>query len=710
MNITGSQFIASNTQKSYTVTGIPSGYALSSTVLPSGWSIVSTGTISGGSQTFSLKSSNNSGTFIANYSGSGSTASSSLDISVNATTMGESIQSAVQLTTSPKSTLGDNISVNTKAVNNNTIPLLYVRPTNPGNVNCPTPLQNCPFSLNVYADVYDTTNPLNNDQSDFYYQGNALVSDITMTLQKSNGCGGIWSNVLTLSNSYVKQAFLAITISSWAGNYYMLGTFYVGAITYAVDYYGTYSGYLTYLASIINADGTYSATVQAAGITVSGKNGSLSNGKVVKQTLINTSNAFSATQIQSDERILNATGTTVNLTYNPVRFSNIEINTGSVFNGTTYTAGSDPIQTFAGILWFESRATIDANFDGGVFLIYLKKNGITIAILSLNSATFNGNGIPTEFGFEFPNISVAPGDQITLAAYCNLSMYTSGNGTSLIGNIGGSWWNTSSATATTNWGSLSGGVTGVGTFAKVFSYGTAPDFSGNSFTDDYGNQYTGALLSWLPILQGYGPGEYQMQVVYTMTDGSTQTIIDNRQFCLSQYNCNVIDGSVRLEVWNIGIRGTLFNSNTYIDYGSAGLVLSNNKQMSTAYKGWYSQVRLGGIFFNTKYQFTKEYNQYGDDDMNAYKPITIESAPKYTLQVRPIPGYLDWFLVINVAEADTILITDYNAVNRHNGYMTQVPVIIDGDIAPKDEVYMNPLAVVEVPFTYGQNNLRRRND
>lgn len=708
MNITGSQFIASNVQKSYTVSGITSGYTLGSTVLPSGWSIVSAGTISGGSQTFVLKSGNSSGTFIANYTNGTITNSISLDVSVNATTMGESIQSAIQLT-SVKNTLGDNVKVNTNAVAN-TMPMLYTRPSNPGNVNCPTPNQGCPFVLNVYADVYDTTNPLNNDQSDFYYQGNALVSGIEMTLQKGDGCGGAWSNVLTLSNSYVKQASLAITIPTWAANYYMLGTFTIGTIPYALDYIGTYSGYLIYLAALINADGTYSATVQATGITISGKNGSLSNGKAVSQKLINTSNAFSATQIASDERILNATGTTVNLTYNPVKFSSISYNGGNCFNGSTYTAGSDPVQTFSGVLWFLTRAAIDANFDSGVFLIYLKKNGTTIAILSLNSATFNSNGIPTEFGFEFPNISVAPGDQITLEAFCNLTMFISGNGTSLIGNIGGSWWSTSAATATTNWGSLNGGVIGVGTFAKLFSYGTAPDFSGNPFTDDYGNQYTGALLSWLPILQGYGPGQYQMQVIYTMTDGSTQTIIDNRQFCLSQYNCNVIDGSVRVEVWNIGIRGTLFNSKTYIDYGSAGLSLANNTGISTAYRGWYSQVRLDGIFFNTKYSFTKEYNQYGDDDMNAYKPIIIESNPKYILQIAPIPGWLDWFLVINVSEADAILITDYNVVNRHNGYMIQVPVIIDGDISPKDEVYANPLAVVEVPFTYGQNNLRRRND
>lgn len=712
MIITGSQFVASGSTNSYTVTGIPVGYTLNDTILPIGWVIESTGIISGGSQTFSLKVNSNSGTFVVYYINeeTDTTAFTTLDISVNATKPGVATQTALVNTAAPKTTTaGGNTKVNVNTVSNTTtLGFLKVQKNTSGSGNtCPSPYAGCPFTIDVFADADNPTNPLNNDQTDFLYQGNALVENITMSLQKANGCGGPYTEVLNISSAYQKQAQLAITIGSWEGNQLIQGTFTIGAVVLNLYFFGDYTDYLTYLAAQINANAVYSATVQGGGITIYGKNGALSNGIAISQKISDTANSFQAFIKGTDTRVTYA-GLTLNAL--PITFGNVTQNQGGNWNAFTgiYTAGTDPTQVFAGGIQWSVQASIPADYRTGLFQLYLKKNGTTVQILYQNAG---GNGVINFFNFTFDPITLAPGDQVEIFAYTTLTV-TGGSG---IINIGGGATMSSpfgvpngqliarsTATTTTNWGTLSGGLNGASTFCKWFPYGLAPDFSGNPFTDDYGNQYKGALLQWLPILQTFGAGNYQMVVGYTMTDGSTQTFTDNRVFCLRQYDCNAIDRSVRVEVWNIGIRGSLFNSNQWTDYGSAASL--NNP----AYSGWYSQIRVSGIFYEVEFPQTREYNQYGDDVMNAKKPIILEANPKYILELAPIPGWMDWYFVINVSQADTILMTDYNSVNRN--VLTLVPVIPDGSIKPKVDKLANPLAMVEIAFEYGQNNLRRRND
>jgi hypothetical protein len=104
----------------------------------------------------------------------------------------------------------------------------------------------------------------------------------------------------------------------------------------------------------------------------------------------------------------------------------------------------------------------------------------------------------------------------------------------------------------------------------------------------------------------------------------------------------------------------------------------------------------------------KEYNQYGDNTINAFRPIINEQQPKYLLQIRPIPGWMDFVLSTNVLQADEIKITDFNMGNRSHP-LVRVPVMNDGDYTPRDNNLANVNSDVEITFAYGQNNLRRRN-
>lgn len=703
VTITGSQFITSSTTAVYAVTGIPSGSELSSVILPSGWTYTN-GEISGeGSQNITVTPNKISGTIIATYIKAGVKTATSIDVSTDAAKQGASITT----TTTKGITQVSNVSLiaSTSFIEERL------------NTNCPALYDNgCPFTLPVFADLDNPTSTLNNDKTDFYYQGGSNIASIAMTLQKSSGCNGVWNNVLALGTNYARQASLVIPITPWSGNYYMVGTFTIGAVVLTLDYNGVYAGYLTYLAALINGNGTYSATVQATGITVVGKNYNLSNGITVSQKLVNTSTAFNVGMTTADELAYTGTGTTINKYINPQTFRNTLQNNGGNWNVSTYTAGSDPIQTFAGIIYFQTFAAIPADFVSGKLTASLLINGIPKATVSLSVSTTALNALTFSFpptngvGTNPPTLN--PGDHVTLELEIQETMSVSGEGGLVIwlGEFLGSgisrFYNTSSVTTSTTFGVMSGGVSGTTSFASFFAYGLAPDFSGNPFTDDDGNKYTGALLSWLPVLQTFGAGNYQMQIVTTDVYGNITTTYDNRSFCLNQYNCTVADNTVRIEYYNIGERG-IFNDG-WIDYASANLPLSNGSSINGNYPGWYSQIRLEAITYLDKSTYTKEYSQYGDDEYNAYKPVINEQTPKIKLDIMPIPGWMDLIISTNVLQADTILFTDYNLANRHT--LIQVPVINDGDVTLNPDKLMNQLAAMKLSLSYGLNNLRRRND
>jgi hypothetical protein len=41
-------------------------------------------------------------------------------------------------------------------------------------------------------------------------------------------------------------------------------------------------------------------------------------------------------------------------------------------------------------------------------------------------------------------------------------------------------------------------------YGNFFAYGRHPDFSGNTFTDDYNKKYTGVFLQWLNVYNAFG--------------------------------------------------------------------------------------------------------------------------------------------------------------------------------------------------------------
>lgn len=232
-------------------------------------------------------------------------------------------------------------------------------------------------------------------------------------------------------------------------------------------------------------------------------------------------------------------------------------------------------------------------------------------------------------------------------------------------------------------------------YGNFVVYGKSPDFSGNNFTDDYGKKYTGVVLKWLNILISFGDGKYRMKVDYLDVINGHSTLYDVRLFCLYQWNCNKPNGTVRIETVNQGFRGTLYDNTIQIDYST----------------GWYSQIRLRGLFLYKNSGYIKEYNQIGDGGYNAYKPIILEQTPKFSLTKLYVPGWLAWYLSTNTMQADQILITDYNTSNRMP--LVKTPLVIDGEFSIPENNLVDPTGDVNIAlkinFAYGQNSLRRRN-
>jgi hypothetical protein len=208
-------------------------------------------------------------------------------------------------------------------------------------------------------------------------------------------------------------------------------------------------------------------------------------------------------------------------------------------------------------------------------------------------------------------------------------------------------------------------------------------------TDAFGKTYAGYLLDWKLVIDEFNEGTYRVKTTYTDAF-EVDSYAYSQQFCLQQYFDHRAKRTVRIESYMRGLNGDVLTPNLYIDYGSS----------------WYQQIRLCGRMLFTKSSYTKEYNQYGDTSFNAYKPIINEQSPKFSLELKPIPGWLDFYLSTNVLQADSISITDYNPLNRHA--LVSVPVMNDGEYTPKNNNGLDPLSAVTLDFAYAQNSLRSR--
>jgi hypothetical protein len=228
-------------------------------------------------------------------------------------------------------------------------------------------------------------------------------------------------------------------------------------------------------------------------------------------------------------------------------------------------------------------------------------------------------------------------------------------------------------------------------YGQFFEFGKSLDFLNNYFTDEFNKKYTGLMLSWKSVLTAFGTGFYRMKITYTDTNAVDTVGYDSRKFCLRNYNCNLVDKTVRIETVNIGLRGSLSDQLNYTDYST----------------GWNGQIRLEGLLRYRESNYNSEYSVYGTGQFNVKKPYIDEQNPKFTLSLKQIPGWMQWYASTNILQADSIIVTDYNLANDRE--LTRIPLIKDGAFSPIDNKLANPHSSVTIPMAYAKDNLRLQN-
>lgn len=205
------------------------------------------------------------------------------------------------------------------------------------------------------------------------------------------------------------------------------------------------------------------------------------------------------------------------------------------------------------------------------------------------------------------------------------------------------------------------------TYGTFFDFG---DFSGQPF-------YTGYLLDWTLVLDALGAGTYNIVAQTNILTVETQ--IPGQVFRLLPYQDLFANGTVRLDF-------TLNRNNqrSFFDFTDLN---------------WFQSLRIQGKFITDIPEF--EVTNYEDRDRNQ-EPIKAQTNPFYILETNFFPAILGKYLVNEGIHADSIICTDYNALNFENILeLSLFPSSIE-DFKPS---YNGPTGLYRIKFSETANNI-----
>lgn len=168
------------------------------------------------------------------------------------------------------------------------------------------------------------------------------------------------------------------------------------------------------------------------------------------------------------------------------------------------------------------------------------------------------------------------------------------------------------------------------------------DFKGFGFHEDGIKKYIGIhKLSWLSVYNDFGAGMYKVRV----NVNSGEYIEDSFQYNLQLYTPAKADNSVRFTFNHNGIIGDLFNPKSLRSF--EGLK-------------WDNQLRLRGLVYTATPTYSQEEISYWNGET---QDVVNELVVEYKALMRPIPYFLHKYLQIDVMQADTIVLDDYNSTS-----------------------------------------------
>jgi hypothetical protein len=166
-------------------------------------------------------------------------------------------------------------------------------------------------------------------------------------------------------------------------------------------------------------------------------------------------------------------------------------------------------------------------------------------------------------------------------------------------------------------------------------------YYGFGFFNDGIKNYIGGRFDWFKVQALHGFGEYSVRINATTYSGDTVTQ-ESLKYFVSQYTPAKAGGTVRFE---------------FMHNGSIGDV--SNPKSIRSFEGlkWRNQLRLRGIMHKAEPSYEIEDNTYHDGELIHIKNKMVL---EFSAIIKPIPFEIHSYLQIDVLQADTILVSDYN--------------------------------------------------
>lgn len=217
-------------------------------------------------------------------------------------------------------------------------------------------------------------------------------------------------------------------------------------------------------------------------------------------------------------------------------------------------------------------------------------------------------------------------------------------------------------------------------YGKYYAYGF--------FTNDAGESFVGYELDWRLVLLDADLGEGSYKVRFDITTVlEEESSIYSDEYCLKKYSEARADGTMKIEYYLNGLIGDSLKDEAIRDYGELN---------------WYNSIRVPGWFGFPKSEYSKEYTQY---DSGSREWTKDEQEPEFSMTIKRVSATIHNLMRTDVAQADTVLVTDYNSNNPETWIRKSVQ--LTGGYAPDWAIMQSELAGVNLKFRQRINNLRK---
>lgn len=213
------------------------------------------------------------------------------------------------------------------------------------------------------------------------------------------------------------------------------------------------------------------------------------------------------------------------------------------------------------------------------------------------------------------------------------------------------------------------------------------EFFGYGFHTDGVKSYIGMQLDWLKVYNAFGSGSYQMKVISTIYDGSTVEET-SFEYNLQSYTTDLADGSVRMEFIHNGIIGDCNDPKSL---------------RSFEFLNWPNQIRLRGMVYTATPTYEQEEIQYWNGML---QDVKNELTVTYSMNVRAVPNEIHQFLQVDVLQADSIIVSDYNSDSPLRPFLDRELKFAGG--YERNQIGRTKKSSAKISFKDKINNKRKR--